>query len=52
MESLDQKLDKLSSDLDNVNELYEYAEQLYPYKQLREPRLVSFYRSSLTSSLG
>ena len=34
-------MDRLNGDLDKVNELYEFAEQLYSYKNLREPTFVS-----------
>lgn len=40
MESLDQKLDRIRSDVSTITELYDYAEKLYPYTNIREPRKV------------
>lgn len=40
MEPLPEKLDRIVGDLDKVLELYEYAESLYPYRNLREPIFV------------
>jgi hypothetical protein len=38
--SLDQKLQKISEDLQQVQELYDFAEKVYPYEKIREPRHV------------
>lgn len=40
MEALDHKIDRIKSDVDTLVELYDYAERLYPYDRIREPRKV------------
>ena len=40
MEALDQKLDRVSGDVQNVIALYDYAEKLYPYENIRKPFVV------------
>ena len=37
MESLQDKLDRTQSDLNKIIELYDYAEKLYPYQNIRGP---------------
>lgn len=32
MEGLDQKLDRVATDVNRLIELYDYAEKLYPYE--------------------
>ena len=41
MEKLDDKLERISGDLHNIIELYDFAEKLYPYDKIREERTVS-----------
>lgn len=41
MEGVNSKVDKIRGDVSNLIELYDYAEKLYPYENLREPRKVS-----------
>ena len=54
MESIDKKVDRIRSDVASITELYDYAEKLYPYSNIKEPRKVliifsnykiTFYRS-------
>ena len=40
MEGLDQKLERVGGDVNNLIELYDYAEKLYPYEKIREPTKV------------
>ena len=40
MESLQDKLDRTQADLNKIIELYDYAEKLYPYDQIRGPQQV------------
>ena len=40
MESINQKLTKLHGDVNELVALYDYAEQLYPYDNIREQRSV------------
>lgn len=37
MEGLDQKLDRVGGDINNLIELYDFAEKLYSYDKIREP---------------
>ena len=48
MEALDQKLDRVSGDVQNVIALYDYAEKLYPYENIRKPFVV--HSSSLPNT--
>jgi hypothetical protein len=34
---LSQKLDKMVTDIENITELYDFAERLYPYEYIRAP---------------
>lgn len=43
MEGLDQKIDRIQGDLSNIIDLYDYAEKLLPYDQIREPVKVSTF---------
>ena len=36
MEGLEKKLDRIIGDTNQLIELYDYAEQLYPYQRIRE----------------
>lgn len=45
MESLEQKLDKLTGDVTQIAELYEFAEKVYSYENLRQPRQVFHFLS-------
>jgi len=40
MESLQDKLDRTQADLNKIIDLYDYAEKLYPYDQIRGPQQV------------
>jgi hypothetical protein len=40
MEDIEQKLIRIQSDVEKVTELYDYAEQLYSYENIRQPREV------------
>lgn len=35
-EPLSERLDRIVSDIDEVTELYDFAEKLYPYENIRE----------------
>jgi hypothetical protein len=37
MEGLNQKLDRIAGDVNQLIELYDFAEKLYPYQNIREP---------------
>jgi hypothetical protein len=37
MEGLDQKFERITNDVNSITELYDYAEKLLPYDQIREP---------------
>ena len=37
MEGLEQKLDRLGNDVNKITELYDFAEKLLPYENIREP---------------
>ena len=40
MEPLGEKIDRINNDIQQVIELYDYAEKLYPYENIRsEPTL-------------
>ncbi len=41
MESLQDKLDRTQGDLNKIIELYDYAEKLYPYDNIRGARQVT-----------
>jgi len=45
MEGLDQKFERIGNDVSKVIELYDYAEKLLPYENIREPVKVIFERS-------
>lgn len=47
VESVASKIDRTQSEIEKIIELYDYAEQLYPYDRTRGPRKVS-----LTDSLS
>ena len=40
MEGLNDKLDRVSGDVNQLIELYDFAEKLYPYENIREPTKV------------
>jgi len=40
MEGLNDKLDRVSGDISQLVELYDFAEKLYPYENIREPTKV------------
>jgi hypothetical protein len=42
MEGLDQKFERITNDVNTITELYDYAEKLLPYDQIREPVKVIF----------
>ena len=46
MEGLDQKLDRINGDISQLVDLYDFAEKLYPYENIREPTKVKY--SNLT----
>ena len=48
MEGLNHKLDRIEGDLQGLVELYDFAEKLYPYDNLREGNSVTISRSMLT----
>ena len=37
MEGLNEKLDRVSNDVSQIIELYDFAEKLYPYENIRQP---------------
>ena len=37
MEGLEQKLDRVGNDVSKITELYDFAEKLLPYENIREP---------------
>ena len=37
MEGLDQKLDRVTGDIGNIIELYDFAQKVYPYENIRAP---------------
>jgi hypothetical protein len=41
MEGLDAKLERVAGDVNELISLYDYAEKLYPYQNIREPTKVS-----------
>ncbi len=41
MEGLDQKFERITNDVNTITELYDFAEKLLPYDQIREPVKVS-----------
>ncbi len=41
MEPLGQKLDRITADVANITELYDFAEKQYPYENIRGPFQVS-----------
>lgn len=43
MESIEQKLNRVQGDVKNLIQLYEYAEQIYPYDNIRPPATVLIY---------
>jgi len=47
MEGLDQKLERIGGDVNNLIELYDFAEKLYPYEKIREPTKVSLLLISI-----
>jgi hypothetical protein len=52
MESLEQKLDRITGDVNTLVELYEYAEKLHPYHKTRNPVEVSFSNQSIPDRVG
>ncbi len=42
MEGLDKKFDRISNDVSSILEVYDFAEKLYPYENIREPLSVSY----------
>lgn len=40
MEGLNDKLDRVSGDISQLVELYDFAEKLYPYENIRAPTKV------------
>jgi len=36
MEALAERFDKTISDVENITELYDYAEKIYPYDNIRD----------------
>ena len=42
MEGLDQKLERVSGDVNALIELYDFAEKLHPYSETRGPAQVSY----------
>jgi hypothetical protein len=51
MEPIDKKMDRIRGDVSELISLYDYAERLYPYTNLREPRKVPIYPSNPNHSL-
>lgn len=41
MEGLNEKLDRVNNDVSQIIELYDFAEKLYPYENIRQPLKVS-----------
>ena len=41
VEKIDDKIDRINGDISNIIDLYDYAEKLYPYTNLREANSVS-----------
>lgn len=42
MEGVNQKLDRIQKDVNNLVELYDFAEKIYSYENLREGNSVSY----------
>lgn len=49
MEGVNQKVDRINGDVQNLIELYDFAEKLYPYENLREEQSVLFIQNNFIS---
>jgi len=51
MEGLDQKLERVGGDVNNLIDLYDFAEKLYAYDKIREPFKVRELYNTISSNL-